>query len=79
MIIILAFKARYKNGVIEPTEKLDIEDGTEITVALLDKKEIDPNGLIRSFGGWKDTVDCDELLKNIYADRQISTRPKVKL
>ena len=24
-------------------------------------------------GGWKDTVDCDELIKNIYADRLIST------
>jgi len=75
----LTFKARYKDGIIKPLEKVDIEDGTEITIALLEKKGIDPNGLIRSFGGWKDTVDCDELLKNIYADRQISTRPEVKL
>lgn len=75
----LKFKARYKNGVIEPLEKVDIKDGSEITVALLEPKIIDPEGLIRSFGGWKDTVDCEELIRNIYADRQISTRPEVKL
>ncbi len=69
----LKFKALYKNGVIEPLEKVDIEDGTEITVALLEPKKIDPEGIIRSFGGWKDTVDCKELIRNIYADRQIST------
>jgi len=67
----LTFKARYKDGIIKPLEKVDIEDDTDITIALLEKKRIDPDGLIRSFGGWKDTVDCDELLKNIYADRQI--------
>jgi hypothetical protein len=47
----LKFKARYKNGIIEPLEKVDIKDGTEITVALLEPKIIDPEGIIRSFGG----------------------------
>jgi hypothetical protein len=75
----LRFKARYKNGIIEPLEKVEIKEDSEITLALLEPLEPDPNGLIRSFGGWKDTVDCDELIKNIYADRLISTRPEVKL
>jgi predicted DNA-binding antitoxin AbrB/MazE fold protein len=75
----LKFKARYKNGIIEPLEKIEIKEGSEITIALLEQNEVDPKGLIRSFGGWKNTVDCDELIKNIYADRQISTRPEVKL
>ncbi len=29
-------KARYRNGVIEPLEKLDLADGAEITVTLED-------------------------------------------
>ena len=35
--------------------------------------------LTATAGGWKDTIDCEELIKNIYADRLISTRPEVKL
>lgn len=30
-------------------------------------------------GGWKDLIDAEELKRNIYADRLISTRPDVKL
>ena len=75
----LKFKARYRNGVIEPLEKVDISEGQEFAVTLLESEEVDPNGLIRSFGGWKNTVDCDELIRNIYADRLISTRQEVKL
>ena len=36
-------------------------------------------GLERSAGGWKGTIDADELIKNIYADRLISTRPEPRL
>lgn len=32
----LKFKARYKNGVIEPLEKVKIKEGIEITIALLE-------------------------------------------
>jgi wobble nucleotide-excising tRNase len=35
--------------------------------------------LSRTAGAWKNLVDAEELLKNIYADRLISTRPKVAL
>ncbi len=34
---------------------------------------------LKAAGSWKGLVDVEELLKNIYADRQISTRPEVKL
>ena len=30
-------------------------------------------------GGWKDTVDADTLIKNIYESRLLSTRPVPKL
>ncbi len=63
----LKFKARYRNGIIEPLEKVEIKEDSEITLALLEPLELDPDGLIRNFGGWKDTVDCDELIKNIYS------------
>ncbi|MGC8491365.1 MAG: hypothetical protein ACP5SH_06485 [Syntrophobacteraceae bacterium] len=33
----------------------------------------------RSAGSWAGLVDGEELIRNIYADRLISTRPEVKL
>ncbi len=74
-------KARYRRGVIEPLEKLDLEEGKELTVtisdALVEEKGKDP--LDVAFGGWKELIDAEKLKKNIYAGRSTSTRPKVKL
>jgi len=73
-------KAIYRNGVIEPLEEIDLAltDGTEITVTL-ELPSLSEEGLNRSFGGWKGLIDAEEFLRNVYADRQISTRPEVKL
>ncbi|HGJ64544.1 TPA: DUF104 domain-containing protein [bacterium] len=70
-------KARYKNGLIEPLEEIKISEGSEITITISEPPNED--GLDRSFGGWKGLIDADEFLKNVYADRLISTRPEVKL
>jgi predicted DNA-binding antitoxin AbrB/MazE fold protein len=74
-------KARYRRGVIEPLEKLDIEEGKELIVTISDspfeEKGNDP--LDVTFGGWAKLINAEELKKNIYADRSIATRPKVKL
>lgn len=73
-------KARFSNGVIEPLEKIEIPEGKEVTVTIAEIPEEEKvDALDATFGAWKDTVDCDELIKNIYADRLISTRPEVKL
>lgn len=37
------------------------------------------DGFKRSAGSWKGLVDGEELIRNIYADRLVSTRPEVKL
>ena len=35
--------------------------------------------LTATAGAWKDTVDCEELKRQIYGDRLISSRPEVRL
>jgi hypothetical protein len=35
--------------------------------------------LMATAGGWKDTIDCEELKRRIYEDRLLSTRPEVRL
>jgi len=75
-------KAKFSNGVIKPLEKLDIEEGRKITITI---KET-PSEITKtiksqrnSFGGWKGLIDAEELKRNIYEDRLITTRPEPKL
>lgn len=74
-------RARFSKGVIEPLEKVELEEGEEITIVILERT----NGkgmreaLRASAGAWKGTIDGEELKRNIYADRLIQTRPEPKL
>jgi len=75
-------KARYKNGVIEPMEALEIPDGAEITVTIdvasaLSEEER-RNRFLSAAGGCKDTVD-EKFLEEIYRQRELRTRPEVEL
>ena len=76
-------RARYRNGLIEPLEEIDLADGVEITVTL---EEISPSlseeerreRFLSSAGSWKDIVD-EEFLPQVYRQRYLHTRSEVKL
>jgi predicted DNA-binding antitoxin AbrB/MazE fold protein len=69
------FKARFSKGVLTPLEKVEVEESKEITVTILDLPvKPDEDAFVRSAGKWKATIDAEELIKNIYADRLISTK-----
>ena len=74
-------KARFTKGVFKPLEKVDITEGKEFNITVPEEPENRSflDALKVTAGGWKETIDCEELIKNIYADRLISTRPEVKL
>jgi len=74
-------KARFRNGFIEPLEEIELKEGEEFTLTIVRSPDISEEGdaFSKSRGGWKGLIDCDELKKNIYADRLIHTRPAVKL
>jgi len=69
-------KARFRKGMIEPLEKLELDEGTEILVTVKEFPKEDR--FERAAGGWKDIVDCEALLRDIGESRKI-TRPKIKL
>lgn len=75
-------RAKFSDGVIKPLEDLEIEDGKELIVTVI---EVSPEysktleALRKSFGGWKGLIDAEELKRNIYNDRLINTRPVPKL
>jgi predicted DNA-binding antitoxin AbrB/MazE fold protein len=75
-------KAKYKNGVFEPLEKVDLEDGSEVNITIESRKFMSEEERERRFlssaGGWKDIVD-ENFLDEIYEQRKRKTRPEVKL
>jgi len=74
-------RARFKNGVIEPLESLELKDGEEIVLTIMRQAEIKEghDAFKESRGGWKGLIDCEKLKRDIYESRSIQTRPEVKL
>ena len=69
-------RARVKAGMLELLEKVNLPEGTEVTVTILDESSAaDREAFRRAAGGWKETVDADTLIKNIYESRLLSMRP----
>jgi len=73
-------RARVKAGMLELLEKINLPEGTEVTVTIQEDSPVtDREAFRRAAGGWKDTVDAETLIDSIYASRLISTRPVPKL
>jgi predicted DNA-binding antitoxin AbrB/MazE fold protein len=73
-------RARVGRGVLKLLGKIDIPEGKEVSVTILETPaRRDAEGLRKSAGGWKGLVDAEKLIENIYADRLISTRPELRL
>jgi predicted DNA-binding antitoxin AbrB/MazE fold protein len=73
-------RARFSHGVLEPLDHLDVPDGEVVTITIIRlPTTATGGGLEHSAGGWKDLIDAEELKRNIYADRLISTRPEPRL
>ena len=73
-------RARVWRGMLELLEKIDLPEGTEVSVTILETPTTkSADGLRRSAGGWKGLIDAEKLIENIYADRLISTRPVPRL
>jgi len=75
-------RARYKKGVIEPLEKLELEEGVEVEVTISSLPEVERarEAIKATAGAWDGEVNCDELIKDIYEARRLSAaRPEVKL
>ena len=73
-------RARVKGGVLEPLEKVELPEGEEVTVTIAgESSEEDIAAFRRAAGSWRGKVDAAALMRNIYADRLLSTRPKPNL
>ena len=74
-------KATYRDGVLEPSESLDLEDGQEVGLSISETGDA-PDAIkarVETAGSWKGLVDAERLKRDIYESRQIVTRPDPKL
>ena len=73
-------RARVRSGMLELLEKVDLPEGKEVTITILDvPSSDDQEAFRRSAGKWKDHMETEALMRDIYADRLISTRPEPRL
>ena len=72
-------RARYRKGAIMPLEPLDIEEGASLLVSVevesrASRAERGLKALRAAAGGWKDSHNPDELIRNIYEARLEGSR-----
>jgi predicted DNA-binding antitoxin AbrB/MazE fold protein len=73
-------RARVKGSVLELLEKIDLPEGAEVTVSIIEAHSgNDREAFRRAAGAWKETVDAEALIRNIDADRLITRRPEPRL
>jgi len=79
-------RARFKAGVLELLDAVDLSEGTEVSVTIIESAaKADTRGesmrdaLKATAGAWKGLIDAETLKRNIYEDRLIDTRPAPKL
>jgi predicted DNA-binding antitoxin AbrB/MazE fold protein len=77
-----AIRARVKRGRLEPLEKLDLPEGHEVTLTIVDDELPDDAieaSIKKAAGGWKGTGGTGRLVKDIYRSRLVRTRPEPRL
>lgn len=73
-------RARVKGGVLEPIEPLEIADGNEVELAIVAvQRQPNMDAFRRAFGSWAGTLNADQLIRDIYEDRLITTRPEPRI
>ena len=74
--MVRSVKATYKDGVLEPSEELDLEDGQEVGLSISEADDA-PDATkerVETAGSWKGLVDAERLKRDIYESRQIVSR-----
>lgn len=75
--MIRTFHAVVIRGMLAPVEPLDLPDGSEVELTISTRPTDDDIAAFRrAAGGWTGTVDAEELIHNIYADRLMQSRSR---
>ncbi|MBA5867567.1 MAG: hypothetical protein GDA67_12825 [Nitrospira sp. CR1.3] len=78
--MIKTIKAKFSHGAFNPLEPPPtdlVHEGDEVLLAVSPITPAAGSIIRETAGAWKDLVDAEEMKRNIYADRLVSTRPPV--
>jgi hypothetical protein len=68
-------RARVRGGSLDLLDRIPLQEGDEVIVSISEPAPArDIDALRRAAGAWKNLVDADALIANIYADRLVTTR-----
>ena len=69
-------KATYASGVFKPATPVDLDEGATVTISVTEEThpKTEFKNLEASAGGWKDLLDCDQLIEDIYKSRITNSR-----
>ena len=64
-------KATYEDGVLKPSETLDLDEGESVVVTISGRRitEQDLATMRSSFGAWRGKVDAEKMIREIYEAR----------
>jgi predicted DNA-binding antitoxin AbrB/MazE fold protein len=73
-------RARFSHGTLKPLEAVELREGDEVTITIVSsRRESAGDCLDRTAGGWAGLVDAEELKREIYGSRLITTRTEPRL
>lgn len=74
--MIESIRAKYEDGVLKPSERLEVEDGAEVVVSVsVPRITADDVEASKSTAGvWKGKFDADQIIREIYEDRLTGTQ-----
>lgn len=69
-------RVRFLNGKLEPLEKLDLDEGEEITIIIPERNNTAKakEYLAKAAGAWKGMLDHDQFLHDLYESRRQPSR-----
>ena len=73
-------RARFRDGVLKPVDKINLADGTNVMVTIVEmQSHPDRKAFRRAAGGWKGTINATSLIQRIYPDRRVTSRPRPRV
>ena len=68
--------ATYEKGVLRPDQTLDLEEGSRVVMSISSRQKgtRDFARMRSSAGAWRETIDCEKLIDDLYEDRLRNSR-----
>ena len=79
--MVQSVKATFRDGVLEPSEELGLEDGQEVGLSISASEDVRgaSKERVETAGGWKGLVDAEQLKRDVYESRGMVSRSVRKL